>query len=140
MFCPPRGLRFGTLLPVIVLLAVTGFFMPGDVPDVADGAERPLAIGEAGDWVPWAALPGHPILRTFSGVLDLPRMPRSAERQGRHGSALGQGRAGQGRKGPSLRFGRTPSSAGARGRGRLASVGRLSSPATAPPLLRTPGA
>lgn len=142
MFTPLRGRNSGSLrTPVMVFLAVTGFFMPVSRTGTISPAPRPE--GDAA-WVldfadAPAALPGRSLELPASSAGAAPRTVRLPERAGvSHGTAPSAG----GRPAPVLRpvqadGGRSTS--GPCSTERRAVTGRLASPATAPPVLRTPG-
>lgn len=140
MSCPARGLKFGTLLPVMAMLALTGFFVPVGVDaSVGTASCDPPQMWATGPEAPAAALPAHPMVASASVLLDLPGTPRSVWYRGH----LPRGaRSTSGAIGPRLPRSSGPQArrGGPCGRERLESVGRLTSPSTAPPFLRTPGA
>ncbi|HSG46638.1 MAG TPA: hypothetical protein VLA43_02370 [Longimicrobiales bacterium] len=143
MFTPVRGRKTGSwALPAVVLLAMAGFFMPvihiwAVAPFPASGSG---IAWDSGIVDPSVALPAHSVDAPTSLLEALPRVGRVKERRGHpHYTVTGA----WSRPVPVLHpvqadGGRSAS--GLAGAERRALTGRLASPATAPPLLRTPGA
>lgn len=134
MLSPRRGLvMVSVMVPVMVLLTVTGFFVPSGLPTghSADPAGEPAWSVEAADAS--AAIPGRSIEAPVGPGMGA---PRATPPRDRHAASLSPAPGASGATRLSASFDGGRSSLGPWATERDARSGRTSAPSTAPPVLR----